>query len=501
MPIKDYSEMGFSVFLDKQGSLLSGFQDIQTYSTVEFDRETGEIPETSKTGTLFDLKTEKMAPGDMAEALANLDPKLLAAGEINKPIAIDKDFKASEVRIIGGVVGGTGFVVTVDATGNGMFDTIQEAIDYVASKGRGKILIREGTYSITTGLTITNSNIELIGEGEGTIIQAGGNIDPITIGDGSTAYKKIRIHNLKIDGNAKTNAKGGIYFKRNITKSEVSRVTIDDISTNGILLERGCQENLITNNTISNCNYGILTSDVTGTVIQNNMISFNNLSSNATGIGLAGANYSHYNTVLGNLCDSNTSYGIHISGKYNSVTDNTCINSGGAGIYLAGQHNVISNNVCDDNQEGIYITATSGNNNLVSGNAIRSNDNEGIEVRASYCSIVGNIIYENGNEGIRLYDTNAAYNTISGNMLRDNFQGTYRADGGELCVGFTNYPASYNIITGNNVQITATKKANYGIRENDSNCDYNIILGNLVQGAVISNVSIQGPNTTVGHNI
>jgi len=127
MPLKNYSEMGYNVFLEKEGSLVSGFRDLQFYSTAEFDPETGEIPETSKGGALTDLKTEKMSPGDMAQALANLDPKLLAAGEITRPITTDQEFKASDAKIIGGTIGGLGFAVIVDPKGEGMFDNIQEA--------------------------------------------------------------------------------------------------------------------------------------------------------------------------------------------------------------------------------------------------------------------------------------------------------------------------------------------------------------------------------------
>jgi len=54
-------------------------------------------------------------------------------------------------------------VVATDGTGD--FTDIQSAIDDLPSGG-GVVYVKEGTYAITSAITITSSNVGLIGAGK-----------------------------------------------------------------------------------------------------------------------------------------------------------------------------------------------------------------------------------------------------------------------------------------------------------------------------------------------
>ncbi|MEK0337769.1 MAG: hypothetical protein QQN41_10090, partial [Nitrosopumilus sp.] len=58
-------------------------------------------------------------------------------------------------------------VVAIDGTGD--FTDIQSAIDDLPAGG-GVVYIKEGTYTITAGITFPNAAISLIGAGRSTII-------------------------------------------------------------------------------------------------------------------------------------------------------------------------------------------------------------------------------------------------------------------------------------------------------------------------------------------
>jgi len=75
-------------------------------------------------------------------------------------------------------------VVATDGTGD--FTDIQSAIDDLPSTG-GVVYIKEGTYDISTGLTITTANVALIGAGKASQIHTtGSTVKALTITDYQT---------------------------------------------------------------------------------------------------------------------------------------------------------------------------------------------------------------------------------------------------------------------------------------------------------------------------
>lgn len=88
-------------------------------------------------------------------------------------------------------------VVATDGTGD--FTDIQSAINDLPAGG-GVVYIKEGTYTITTGITSSISNISLIGAGNSTIITTNTAMNALI----DISFRSdIILNNLNLDGNSK----------------------------------------------------------------------------------------------------------------------------------------------------------------------------------------------------------------------------------------------------------------------------------------------------------
>ena len=87
---------------------------------------------------------------------------------------------------------------------------IQAAIDAVNTDGGGKIIVKEGTYYISTILTMRN-NVHLVGEGDSTIFYLVDGTNTGMIQSASGGMDNIRLANFKADGNS-DNQTGGNYL-------------------------------------------------------------------------------------------------------------------------------------------------------------------------------------------------------------------------------------------------------------------------------------------------
>ena len=86
-----------------------------------------------------------------------------------------------------GPIAGADFVT--DGTDDNV--EIQAAIDAVVAAGGGTVFIKAGSYSLTAGLTLTSSNVRIIGEGMGVTnlvcaASVTGNTPAIAVGNGTT---------------------------------------------------------------------------------------------------------------------------------------------------------------------------------------------------------------------------------------------------------------------------------------------------------------------------
>jgi len=338
----------------------------------------------------------------------------------------------------------------VAADGSGDYVDIQEAIDSLPAGG-GVVYVKEGTYTITTVITINKSNVALIGAGKATSIflAEDSDCDCINLGDNATTRTGILIADLSIDGNRDNNAGTlyGIELLGKVDDSKISGCWITECDTTGIKFTGNNNRNIITENTVTSCdNIGIDIQDSTDP----NIVSDNTCSSMGThGIQAIATTGSIY--IIGNVCTGNTEHGIACS------TNDA----------------VISNNMCLSNtKDGVYLTSSV--RNTINGNCCKLNGEHGIEIRSSSQNVITANTYTknsqtttNTYDGIRLSLT-CEYNTITANTI-------YRG-------GFGNIHK-------------------YGINEEAAAANYNIILGNCIYlSGSTANTRVQGANTILQHN-
>jgi parallel beta-helix repeat protein len=362
-------------------------------------------------------------------------------------------------------------------SGSGDQTTINNAISALPSGG-GIIYLLEGTYNLTGPITITKSNVAIIGSGKATVLKRMWNSSSaegvITVGDGTNAYEGILISNLQIDGNKGSYANSynhGIFFKKYITKSKIKGNWIQNSAGNGIYFYATASGesnsyNIIEGNDIrSNSYYGIFLYYSSYNIISGNTVQGNS----SSGILLSS---SSNNTVSGNTVQGNTYYGIYIySSSNNTISGNTVQGNNQYGIYLSSTSNnntITGNTVQGNSYHGISLYSSS--NNTISGNTVQGNNQYGIYLfsTSNNNTITGNTVQGNSYHGI--YLESSSNNTISGNKIHDNggsgaYSGIYISSNSDA-----------NLISSND--ITDTAGTGYAINIYDSTCDNNYLVGN-----------------------
>jgi hypothetical protein len=371
---------------------------------------------------------------------------------------------------------------------------IQAAIDALPSTG-GRIVLREGTYTIdyvsggSGSINSSKNGVTLQGQGRGTIIKFENGIsdDALILTLSGSRCKVIGVY---FDGN-RANVDGAIQYPFGLvsigTFGEVFGcffinaagipLTLDTSSVAHHNEFRDCDVSYTNTDYYiyasldciieSNLFYTTLVTDCIamifgGAIAANNKFSFPD--SNVAGVTDGTLKVIGNNIEISNSCDgvimidsaeqviNNSFYygsNANVAGIaiYNcTLVDGNLISGGGQGVTLCDV-------VCNNFIEGLQATAI----NIASGNTVVSNNN------------ITNI-------------GQATNNTYSAILLSDS-------------------SSDNNTIIGNVIRSTATNKHKYGIREDNSGCDKNIIAGNNVRNAVTANISTQGANTDVSHNI
>jgi hypothetical protein len=127
----------------------------------------------------------------------------------------------------------------------GDYTTVDNAIAALPAAG-GCILVREGTYSISSTITMPDKSVVIIGSGDGTIFNLGNlaNVFVFTIPDGLTAHRNYTFENFKVTSNSRNNTAVvsiqdsnafGIVTMKNI-RSERTRYFIDIEDGDGAFL-------------------------------------------------------------------------------------------------------------------------------------------------------------------------------------------------------------------------------------------------------------------------
>ena len=338
-------------------------------------------------------------------------------------------------------------VVATDGTGD--YTDIQTAIDSLTAIG-GVVYIKEGTYTVSTTISITVSNVTLVGAGAATIIKLANaaNTRNLRVGDGAAAISGVVISEIQFDGNRANNASNlpVVHVSANTADCKVERCWVIEGDDDGILIDASTTRTHVINNVVyNNDDNGINCAGATnGTIIQNNF-SYSN-----GGAGIRCVLAGGYTLIEGNLCAGNTEYGIEAQAARTNIIGNFCIANTLDGIYTYSDHHSVIGNWCAyNNRNGIYVNA------------------------GDFCIISNNYVY------------NSSYNN-------DNTSS-------EIQIG--DY-ATYNIVSNNQCHADdPTYQAKYGILETATGCDYNLVHANIVAGQQTDGILTAGASTVVTDNI
>ena len=256
-------------------------------------------------------------------------------------------------------------VVATDGTGD--FTDIQEAIDSLPSGG-GVVYIKEGTHTITTELTIPNSNIALIGAGRSTEIKTTSNISMLR----ATSKSGLLVSQILFTGSGSGNANNHAIIWTTVIDSVIKDCWIENAGGFGILCTSNCNNIKIINNTISSIANRALSIAATS---ETNIIMGNTVTStNLDGLHLAGCSRT---IVIGNTFESCGDNGLLMGAGSNKniIQGNIFSNNIDDGIDVSDNcdDNVFSGNVSTGNDYGIFISSVSNDNNTVIGNQFLGN--------------------------------------------------------------------------------------------------------------------------------
>jgi len=161
---------------------------------------------------------------DIVDALTTKFSSAITGADLAWPLvaAGDVDFDS-----LYGIIGLKTFWNIINAS---EYNTLQLAIDAAEAAGGGCVIIQPDTTITTTGVTITESNIMILGYGPSSVIQLTSGTGPII--DMDDTLTDITIANLTIDGNGQGASAVGINAQR-ITRLQLLDLYIKDIATSG----------------------------------------------------------------------------------------------------------------------------------------------------------------------------------------------------------------------------------------------------------------------------
>ena len=265
---------------------------------------------------------------------------------------------------------------------------IQEGIDLLG--GNGEVYIKEGTYKITSGITV-GSNIVIRGSGNSTIIST--SINSVVI---MTLTSSNIIQDLKIQTTSSPTGITGIKINgtKNIIRNCIINTTIKGIDVNN-------KQNIIENCNIISCtNSGILFS-AAGTTDEI-FVTNNTIDSCALGISIDVFDTFAQVIISGNIIKDSTNDNIHINATGVVVLGNVITGATDDGIFLQSDsaadcigNIIIGNQIRSNGDTGVKEQQDAGgttNNNIILGNVVKSNTTAQITVVGAGTINANNII-------------------------------------------------------------------------------------------------------------
>lgn len=410
----------------------------------------------------------------------------------------------------------TEVIVATDGSGDYNCDgtadqtEINEAISNLPSGG-GIVRIKKGTYNLTGIVEILKSNVILEGEGTATLLRVANSAnlgDVVRIGNGGTvSYTNITVRDFMIDGNQanQTSGANSPLVLWGTTSYKHSRLTIENLWLTGA--KQDCLKVIaIEDSVIKNCYIYSNTGTAIGLFTSSQYISIigNILASNSYGVYDNACNYC---TMSGNVLRNN-GYGIYVnSGWREIITGNMFFTSTNYGVYLVGAQRVTvtGNHFYGDNW-GIVVGNSSNitKYNVITGNTIMYTTGIGIALYYGTGTTISNVITGNhifgaGQHGIYLYAS--SFNTITGNAIDNAGRNTNNAYNSIFLTDNASVYSTYNVVSSNNLHATQANKAQYHVREQGVNDDFNLVIGNICNAGATAQISLQGVNSVRGTNI
>ena len=334
----------------------------------------------------------------------------LAAGSgASQRTVLDKLRDVVSVKDFGAVGDG----VTNDAL------AIQAAIDSIS--GNAEVVFPPGIYAIgASGINITSkTRVTLTGYGAQLKIIAVSSLPAMPYGGGSVSVRfqsctNCTIQGFEIDGNSIACNPIGM---NQCTDCIVQEMKVHDSGIMGILTAGGTRTSFLNNHIYDNASVGLFAGNTTATStdMEDDVLIAGNavLNNGATGIAVS----SRGGRVASNRSEGNQGSGIIFPAFLTNVAKdiacvgNHCTGNSFHGIQSDAVGYVVGNplpsyisvvgNVCDSNTSGIY--AANVNAWSINGNVCRDNTNHGITVNGEFfnVSVVGNVCCDTRTGGSR----------------------------------------------------------------------------------------------------
>ena len=348
------------------------------------------------------------------------------------------------------------------------------------------VVVRDGIY--TENIDVIKSNITITSENGSVSCM----VRALSINDDVFRInaKNTTLNGFTVEGANGTNC-GNIYLftaeKVNITNNSVYNGYYGIISSNST-------DNIISHNFVNSSQYGI---SVWGVYSSNNVIRNNNVSQN-NGYGVYVEDSDNI-SVKSNVINNNQNHGVYIrSANGTDVMGNDIKKNGGDGIYIfsSNVNSICYNEISNNLGYGIYLYPYS-NYNTVRGNIIKNSGNWGLRLYSSDNNIVSdNTLEGNSGHNVRLYLS--SHNFFDNNTLRNSSNGMYfdysgfNTINGTKVSGTTNglefRVSSNNEITNNSINTNSYSGLILSSNSNYNNVSYNHIRNND-RGIIISSSS------------